>query len=79
MAIAGGIVIDEPPTPKPTDPTPEPTDPTPEPTDPTITPTVTPPPPVPVVPEASTLILLGTSATTLAGYVALQWRARRKE
>ena len=79
MAIAGGVVIEEP-TPTPTEPTPEPTEPTPEPTEPTPEPTKPTPEPVPppVVPEASTLVLLGTSATTLAGYVALQWRARRK-
>jgi hypothetical protein len=45
---------------------------------PTGTPTTPPPPPPPVVPEASTLILLGSSATALAGYAALQWRARRR-
>jgi uncharacterized repeat protein (TIGR01451 family) len=31
-----------------------------------------------VIPEASTLILLGTAATGLAGYVGLQIRARRR-
>jgi hypothetical protein len=40
----------------------------------TATPTVTAPPPV--VPEASTLGLLGSSALALAGYAALQVRAR---
>ncbi len=78
MAIAGGIVVDEPPPPTPTDPPPTPTEPPPTPTEPPPTPTQ-PPPAVPVVPEASTLLLLGTSVTTLAGYAALQWRARRKE
>ena len=33
----------------------------------------------PVVPEASTLLLLGSSAAALAGYAALQWRARRRD
>ena len=32
----------------------------------------------PVVPEASTLLLLGSAATGLAGYVGLQIRARRR-
>jgi hypothetical protein len=32
-----------------------------------------------VVPEASTLILLGSAATGLAGYVGLQIRARRRK
>jgi uncharacterized repeat protein (TIGR01451 family) len=32
----------------------------------------------PVIPEASTLILLGSAATGLAGYVGLQIRARRR-
>jgi fimbrial isopeptide formation D2 family protein len=32
----------------------------------------------PVVPEASTLVLLGSAATGLAGYVSLQLRARRR-
>lgn len=32
---------------------------------------------IPVVPEASTLLLLGSAATGLAGYVGLQIRARR--
>lgn len=45
---------------------------------PTPTPTGQPPAPPPVVPEASTLILLGGSATGLAAYVALQIRARRR-
>ena len=31
-----------------------------------------------VIPEASTLILLGSAATGLAGYVGLQIRARRR-
>lgn len=34
--------------------------------------------PPPVVPEASTLILLGGATTTLAGYIGLQLRARRR-
>jgi hypothetical protein len=40
-----------------------------------------PPPPAeaPFVPEASTLLLLGSGATGLAGYVGLQWRARRRK
>jgi hypothetical protein len=84
MAIAGAIVIEEPPPtpteppPTPTEPPPTPTEPPPTPTEPPPTPTPPPPPPPPVVPEASTLLLLGTSATTLAGYAALQWRARRR-
>ena len=45
---------------------------------PTPTPTGQPPVQVPVVPEASTLLLLGGSATGLAAYVALQIRARRR-
>lgn len=40
---------------------------------PTLTPTPEPPP---VVPEASTLLLLGSALATLAGYIALQARAR---
>jgi hypothetical protein len=52
--------------------TPGPTNtPIPLPTKPGITP--------PVVPEGSTLLLLSTSSVTLAGYAALQWRARRRE
>jgi hypothetical protein len=46
-----------------------------------ITETPTPPNgngPPPVIPEASTLLLLGGSATGLAAYVGLQIRARRK-
>jgi hypothetical protein len=43
----------------------------------TLTSTPSPTPPPPVVPEASTLGLLGGSALTLAGYAALQVRARR--
>jgi hypothetical protein len=44
----------------------------------TDTPTPTDQPVVPpVVPEASTLLLLGSSATGLAAYVGLQIRARR--
>ena len=35
--------------------------------------------PPPVVPEASTLLLLGSAATGLAGYVGLQIRARRRK
>ena len=40
-----------------------------------------PPPPAetPFVPEASTLILLGSAASGLAGYAGLQWRARRRK
>lgn len=34
---------------------------------------------VPIIPEASTLILLGGAATGLAGYVGLQIRARRRK
>jgi len=47
----------------------------------TPTPTATVPPgpqPPPVVPEASTLILLGSAASALIGYAGLQWRARRR-
>jgi len=33
----------------------------------------------PFVPEASTFVLLGGAATTLAGYVSLQIRARRRK
>lgn len=51
----------------------------------TATPTVTPSPTVtppseepPVVPEASTTLLLLAGAGSLAGYAALQWRARRR-
>jgi hypothetical protein len=43
---------------------------------PTPTPTV---PPAPVVPEASSLILLGSSAAGLAAYVGLQVRSRRRK
>jgi hypothetical protein len=79
MAILGAVVVEEP-TPTPTDPTPTVTEPTPtdEPTPTPTEPTPTPPAP-PVVPEASTLLLLGSSATALAGYTALQWRARRRK
>lgn len=35
--------------------------------------------PPPVVPEASTLLMLCASGGALAGYVAVQWRARRRE
>jgi hypothetical protein len=42
----------------------------------TPTPTGEPGPP-PVIPEASSLVLLAGSATALAGYVGLQIRARR--
>jgi len=46
----------------------------------TDTPIPTPEPsPPPVVPEASTLLLLGGSATGLAAYVGLQIRARRSK
>jgi hypothetical protein len=38
-----------------------------------------PPPETPFVPEASTLLLLGSGITGLAGYAGLQWRARRKK
>jgi hypothetical protein len=38
-----------------------------------------PPPETPFVPEASTLILLGSGVSGLAGYVGLQWRARRRK
>ena len=41
-------------------------------------PTVEPTPPPAVVPEASTLVLLGSSAAGLAAYVGLQIRARRR-
>jgi hypothetical protein len=46
----------------------------------TVTPTATATPEdeLPVVPEASTLGLLAVSALTLAGYAALQLRARRR-
>jgi fimbrial isopeptide formation D2 family protein len=33
----------------------------------------------PVIPEASTIILMGSAATGLAGYVSLQLRARRRK
>jgi hypothetical protein len=50
---------------------------------PTNTPTAPPGPTVeptepPVIPEASTLVLLGGSAASLAAYVGLQIRARRR-
>jgi hypothetical protein len=82
MATGRRMRIEEP-TPTPTathTPTPTPTGTaTPTPTG-TTTPTSTPSPPPPpsVVPEASTLGLLGGSALTLAGYAALQVRARRR-
>ena len=48
-----------------------------------ITDTPTPSPDVPgapaIVPEASTLLLLGGSATALAAYVGLQIQARRRK
>lgn len=44
----------------------------------TPTPTSTIPPVTAVVPEASTLVLLGGSVTGLATYVGLQIRARRR-
>ena len=44
---------------------------------PTNTPLPTQTPPVPpVVPEASTLLMMGSALATLAGYVVLQARAR---
>jgi hypothetical protein len=51
---------------------------------PTAQDTPTPPPTKPgitttVVPEASSLLFLASSATVLAGYAALQWRARRRD
>ena len=61
------------PPPRPTlTPSPGPTEPLPP---PTSTP-VPPPVPPPVVPEASTLLLLGSALAGLAGYAALQARAR---
>ena len=39
-------------------------------------PTLAPTPVPPVVPEASTLLLMGSALATLAGYVTLQARAR---
>ncbi len=69
LAEAASLPLQEPPTGTPT-PTPSKT-PTPLPTRPGV--------PVPVVPEASTLLLLGSSASMLAGYAALQWRARRRK
>jgi hypothetical protein len=45
----------------------------------TPTPTATVPPEPGVVPEASTLVLLGSSVTGLATYVGLQIRARRRK
>jgi hypothetical protein len=45
----------------------------------TATPTPSPTQPPPVIPEASTLGLLGGSALTLAGYAVLQARARRRK
>jgi hypothetical protein len=47
----------------------------------TMAPPPPPPPPTeaPFVPEASTLVLLGSAASGLAGYVGLQWRARRRK
>jgi hypothetical protein len=45
-----------------------------------VPPQPTPPPtPPPVVPEASTLILLGSGLAGVAGYVGLQFRARRRK
>jgi hypothetical protein len=44
----------------------------------TPSPTRTPTSPPPVVPEASTLGLLGSSGLALAGYTLLQWRGRRR-
>ena len=73
LAEAASLPLEEPPTSTPTA-TPSPT--------PSTTPTPLPPRPgipVPVVPEASTLLLLGSAAGTLAGYVTLQWRARRRK
>jgi uncharacterized protein YegL len=39
----------------------------------------TPEPPPPVIPEASTIVLLAGAASGLAGYVGLQYRARRRK
>jgi hypothetical protein len=44
----------------------------------TPTPTATDGPITPVIPEASTLVLLGGSLTGLATYIGLQIRARRR-
>mgnify|MGYP003775075501 FL=1 len=44
----------------------------------TPTPTVSPVSPVPVVPEPSTLLLLGGAATGLGAYAGLQLRSRRR-
>jgi hypothetical protein len=49
--------------------------PSPGPTNTALPPTATPAPP-PVVPEGSTLLLVGSALVGLAGYVALQARAR---
>lgn len=46
------------------------------------TPTPTPRPtatPTPVVPEAPTLVLFASAAAGMAGYLGLQWRARRRK
>jgi uncharacterized protein YbdZ (MbtH family) len=50
-----------------------------QPPTPTPIPTVAPQAPPPVVPEASTLILLGGAISGLAGYAGLQLRARRRK
>ena len=71
----------QPPTPRPSvQPPPRPTHtPTPTPS-PIVTPseTATPPGDLPIVPEASTLLLLGTAISGLATYLGLQARARRR-
>lgn len=46
---------------------------------PTLPPPGPPPTPPPVIPEASSLVLLGSAVTGLAGYAALQLRARRRK
>ena len=73
LAQAASLPLDEPPPTTPVPVTPVPVTPTPSP--------LPPRPPVapPMVPEASTLLLLGSSASALAGYAGLQWRARRRK